>query len=247
VTHEQAFLADIIAHPADDAPRLILADWLDERGGEGDAERAEFIRVQCALARLPPARDACECWESAYEPTSACPRCLREEALHARERELLARLCVRLPGETPFGTRCVMTLDSRVRPDESSLPVLTLRRGFVGAAALAVTDYLDHTEALQAAQPVREVRLTLGAWAGEGLLVNLLCERMVGRLHTLDLSRLAVRPRDWWRAIRQVRLPWRGLRRLLLPAGWAGRPDGGELASRTSAQLPGIEVALGEG
>jgi uncharacterized protein (TIGR02996 family) len=46
----QAFLDDILAHPDDDAPRLIFADWLEE---EGDAERAEFIRVQIERARLP--------------------------------------------------------------------------------------------------------------------------------------------------------------------------------------------------
>jgi uncharacterized protein (TIGR02996 family) len=50
-TYEEAFLEDVIAHPEDDAPRLIYADWLDEQG-EGD--RADFIRVQHALAQLPP-------------------------------------------------------------------------------------------------------------------------------------------------------------------------------------------------
>jgi uncharacterized protein (TIGR02996 family) len=48
-----AFLADVKDHPADDAPRLILADWLDEYGGPPDAARAEFIRTQCALGGLP--------------------------------------------------------------------------------------------------------------------------------------------------------------------------------------------------
>jgi uncharacterized protein (TIGR02996 family) len=42
------FLAAIRAAPDDDAPRLIYADWLDEHG---QPERAEFIRVQCELAR----------------------------------------------------------------------------------------------------------------------------------------------------------------------------------------------------
>jgi len=46
---EGAFLQAIIADPDDDAPRLIYADWLDE---QGECERAEFIRVQCALARM---------------------------------------------------------------------------------------------------------------------------------------------------------------------------------------------------
>lgn len=50
MTEHDAFLADILENPEDDAPRLIYADWLDERG---ESERAEFIRVQCALAREP--------------------------------------------------------------------------------------------------------------------------------------------------------------------------------------------------
>jgi uncharacterized protein (TIGR02996 family) len=46
---EEAFLADILENPEDDAPRLVYADWLDEHG---EGERAEFIRTQIELARL---------------------------------------------------------------------------------------------------------------------------------------------------------------------------------------------------
>jgi uncharacterized protein (TIGR02996 family) len=45
-----AFLRDIKERPDDDTPRLVYADWLDE---QGDADRAEFIRVQCELERGP--------------------------------------------------------------------------------------------------------------------------------------------------------------------------------------------------
>jgi uncharacterized protein (TIGR02996 family) len=45
-----ALLRAVCHSPADDAPRLVYADWLDEHGRP---ERAEFIRVQCELARLP--------------------------------------------------------------------------------------------------------------------------------------------------------------------------------------------------
>jgi len=44
-----ALLAAIRAAPDDDAPRLVYADWLEEHG---QPEWAEFIRVQCELARL---------------------------------------------------------------------------------------------------------------------------------------------------------------------------------------------------
>ena len=46
----QAFLQAILEAPNDDSPRLIAADFLEERGGSGDGDRAEFIRVQCELS-----------------------------------------------------------------------------------------------------------------------------------------------------------------------------------------------------
>jgi uncharacterized protein (TIGR02996 family) len=46
-----AFLETIAARPDDDAPRLIYADWLEERGDP----RSTFIRLQCALEHLRPA------------------------------------------------------------------------------------------------------------------------------------------------------------------------------------------------
>jgi uncharacterized protein (TIGR02996 family) len=46
-TEDAALWRAVVADPHDDAPRLILADWLEEHG---QPERAEFIRVQCELA-----------------------------------------------------------------------------------------------------------------------------------------------------------------------------------------------------
>jgi uncharacterized protein (TIGR02996 family) len=49
MTDHDTFLQAILAQPDDDLPRLIYADWLEE---QGDAPRAEFIRVQCELAGM---------------------------------------------------------------------------------------------------------------------------------------------------------------------------------------------------
>jgi uncharacterized protein (TIGR02996 family) len=49
---EAAFLKAITDDPESDAPRLVYADWLDEHD---QPERAEFIRLQCALAGMPAA------------------------------------------------------------------------------------------------------------------------------------------------------------------------------------------------
>lgn len=45
----EALLADVLARPDDDAPRLVYADWL---AAQGDA-RGELVQVQCELATLP--------------------------------------------------------------------------------------------------------------------------------------------------------------------------------------------------
>jgi uncharacterized protein (TIGR02996 family) len=68
MTAPAAFLDAIRAQPDDDTPRLVYADWLDDRG---DASRAEFIRLQCELSR----------W---------VPELRRRTALQRRERDLLA-------------------------------------------------------------------------------------------------------------------------------------------------------------
>jgi uncharacterized protein (TIGR02996 family) len=47
---ETVFLHDVLDHPDDDSPRLVYADWLEDNG---QPERAELIRVQCELARVP--------------------------------------------------------------------------------------------------------------------------------------------------------------------------------------------------
>jgi uncharacterized protein (TIGR02996 family) len=52
---EEGMLLEIAADPADDTPRLIYADWLEDDGRPG---RAELIRVQLALA---DARKGCMC------------------------------------------------------------------------------------------------------------------------------------------------------------------------------------------
>jgi uncharacterized protein (TIGR02996 family) len=56
MTLDKAFLADILAHPDDDAPRLIYADCLEENG---DPERAEFIRLQCKLEKMTEGDPCC--------------------------------------------------------------------------------------------------------------------------------------------------------------------------------------------
>jgi uncharacterized protein (TIGR02996 family) len=65
-----ALYAAILAHPDEDALRLVYADYLEEHG---DSDRAEFIRAQCRLAAM-------NVWDDGFSATDA--RCRRLIAEH---------------------------------------------------------------------------------------------------------------------------------------------------------------------
>jgi uncharacterized protein (TIGR02996 family) len=113
-----SLLAAIRAAPDDDAPRLVYADWLIERGDP----RGELIQVQCALARRPD-----------------------DATLAARQRVLLTRHRAAWTQHLPiwaresatfergFVTSCVVPDEARLLAGEDALraawPPLTLRPG----------------------------------------------------------------------------------------------------------------------
>jgi uncharacterized protein (TIGR02996 family) len=76
---DAAYLRAVCWSPFDDGPRLVWADALDERG---ECARAEFVRVQCELARLYPG------WSGEPAPDSLGAGGPYAE-LRRRERELL--------------------------------------------------------------------------------------------------------------------------------------------------------------
>jgi uncharacterized protein (TIGR02996 family) len=145
LSQEQAFLADIGANPDDDTPRLVFADWLTERDGPGDSERAEFIRVQCQSQHLPP----CTCSFGRVLTSSSCRRCL------ALLRELRLR----------FEVQDRLRDEWRSWADERNGPspwweAWEFRRGFVEHVTLKADDWCRYAERLLATQPIREVTLT---------------------------------------------------------------------------------------
>lgn len=152
----EPFLAAICATPEDDGPRLIYSDWLEERG---DAERAEFIRVQCKLARLDPrpmrtmiARiDRGEVQQNSDEAKGSILAQAAYDDLEKRERELLpiviesCKLTVSGPGG-----------DWSWLPQKQSI----FRRGFVDEYTTDAEFWMVVGDAILAAHPVQVVRLT---------------------------------------------------------------------------------------
>ena len=54
MTELDAILDDIRTNPAEDLPRLALADWLMEQDDAASRSRGEFIHARCRAASLPP-------------------------------------------------------------------------------------------------------------------------------------------------------------------------------------------------
>lgn len=159
MTDGDALLRAILDEPADDAPRLVYADWLEENG---QPERAEFIRVQCG-ANL----GVCEMEPNSYgEPFCLsgsgrlgrpfpCHYC----ALRRRERELLRLEWATVPDALDGAARKLKGVAGfRVfRPGDADF---VFRRGFVEKVVCRAADFLAHADALTAAQPITEVELT---------------------------------------------------------------------------------------
>ncbi len=86
-----SFVRSIVQTPEDDGPRLVFADWLEE---QGEAPRAELIRIQCELARGVEER-------------------ARFVQLRVRERELVKQHADKWLG--PLATTCYVARDSLER------------------------------------------------------------------------------------------------------------------------------------
>lgn len=151
-----ALLRRILEDPADDSARLVYADWLEE---QGDADRAEFIRVQCS---------PCECKYSHHNRSSQCGRCQREQALLDKhvmdwmdETEELGAVGHVTIGLTPpyqhhhGGWICL------ARGSGGPTIEADFVRGFVGRIQAKSEDFMRHAAEIFAIQPViTEVRLT---------------------------------------------------------------------------------------
>ncbi len=129
------FIPAIRANIDDDTPRLIAADWLEE---QGQAERAEFIRAQCELAKMTCSHmshpEPC-CYEVGSPDGSKCGR------LRQRDFSLGGRLpATKVIHENCEGWGC--------------------RRGFIEVITCTATNWLAHADAILREHPVREVRLT---------------------------------------------------------------------------------------
>jgi uncharacterized protein (TIGR02996 family) len=219
---DAAFLRAIIDNPDDDLPRLVYADWLDEHG---EPARAEFIRVQCELARLT--------W---HDPPA--------ERLRQRQRELLAEHETRWTGPLAefvagfefrrgFIENVSLGAGAFLRHGESlwrSAPVRGVR----------LTNAWEEIDKLAAAPHLGRVRSLLlsGNYLGTEEAVTLLESPHLTQLEELDLSTNHLRAAAVEALARSPRLV--GLRVLDLTGNDVGSEGVAALAA--SPFLYGLEI-----
>lgn len=140
ITSAELF-SEILRNPEDDALRLIYADRLDE---EGEHARAEFIRVQMALAALPQPKKL----TSADSSWDAELIAMNEEDPH---HERLLRRSLTLLGKNR--KRWVPSHAQRWLTGGS------FQKGFLTVVALRLLSWLRHGPELVLTTPLVEVRL----------------------------------------------------------------------------------------
>jgi uncharacterized protein (TIGR02996 family) len=161
VTEHEAFLAEVLAHPDDDGPRLIYADWLQGQESQAARDRGEFIRVQCELAAMDERGEGTIDSEIGHtcvdHPCPVCAQVDRYERLQGRERALWPDVFD--PREWRFLGE---SMDAVLGPVGRHLAAVRLvyHRGFVGVVSLPAMLWLDHGAAAMATAPIREVRFT---------------------------------------------------------------------------------------
>lgn len=140
-----AFIQSIIENPADDTPRLIFADWLEEHG---EADRSEFIRCQIELAAIQRlVRDKGEEFGPSAEKINGL--CRRQLDLLEEHREQWFQLPSLRPGlveNMPFYWWPVAAM--------GSIPL----RGFIAEVFCVLDDWIKYGPHIVREQPVEVVR-----------------------------------------------------------------------------------------
>jgi uncharacterized protein (TIGR02996 family) len=239
MSDEAALYAAIMAHPDEDTPRLVYADWLDEHAdallGRVPAEvraRAEFIRLQIDLAR---------------------------DGLNAKKRKAAEIRCTEL--EAAHSGLWLAPLWAACR--DGPRPGVVFRRGFVGEATGPLADV---RWAVAAAETHTVERLSFETQAvhppPSATHVALALCPALARISRVDFNSLpipvalALLPSPHFTGLRSLRVGWVptevmealgrspaavGLRELWVTGGYSAAPPGSGLRAFLAARWPALE------
>lgn len=224
------FIEDIVANRADDTPRLIFADWLDDHG---DEDHALFIRLQVEAAATGQTDCQRKMPEIGVVPGGSsqirmlrcgcCKFCLPHMAA-----ELLHQVQgAAFIGEMPFSYAHDCNHYSLHKDFARDHPSLYLWRGFVAVVRVSCQAWLDHGRELVKAHPIERVELI-------DVRVTNVCENWRGEKFALPFwaglpKRPAGRPWPWefnptvstWAETEEAAKAARGIQAL----EWARTPE----------------------
>ncbi|HYH63950.1 MAG TPA: TIGR02996 domain-containing protein [Urbifossiella sp.] len=192
MTDEAALLAAVRAHPDDDTPRLVYADWCDDYGR---AERAAFVRCQVALERIEePATHAAK-------PVEGCLGC----QLIAEERALRDLVgcdgvpvgigSIQVTWRRGFVEACEVSAEAWVRHGDALLAAHPVKRVRLTTRLIYLIGTREGDERLYRLRGRNVVRLP-AAWGDRSARTELgLLAAEWPEVVTFDLSAAAVRRR----------------------------------------------------
>lgn len=164
-TAADAMLADILANPDDDLPRLVFADWLMEQPDAGSQARGLFIAAEIALVREDVASHEfmIDCREAGFYGTAlACSRCKRHHEL-TKQRDRALRSVQAMADHLGLSGATVSTGAKWLRitcdTEQGATLEVHFDRGFVDAVHCPAGDWLKAGPALVRRHPVRRVEI----------------------------------------------------------------------------------------
>lgn len=160
------FVRAVLVTPQDDAPRTIYADWLEE---QGDAARAEFIRLGCELAAWPRGMCKAGCYQRLH--SALCPianvasRCTLLLASNvgvwtkSLPESLTTKKCPYCVDKPMCGETGVLEC-RQCKYRATGLDRVDFSRGFVSHVTLTRAEFMEHAAEIFARHPITSVRLS---------------------------------------------------------------------------------------
>lgn len=164
------FVQEILAHPDDDAPRLIFADYLEEHGDP----RGEFIRVQCEIASLTKPSQQPSRMYGADERYTHPEKCVRSRGRLDEFKRLLRRQLELLSQH----------VNAWVAPLDGKATGVLFERGFIDGFTTTGATFVKHVEQWLRHVPLRRIRIQKFDRAWDRFLAS----PYLAYLHVLDLD-----------------------------------------------------------
>lgn len=157
IDHYRHLLRCVLENPEDDAPRLVLADWLMENG---QPERGEFIQCQIEIASVRHGLDECYMMDLSHCDPQRAGLSRKLDSLVKRERVLLGTMLDTSTSKNRMETKASFLWIQEAFGRLSLITNHDWRRGFIDSFRMPVDQFISNAKQIFSCQPVTHVELT---------------------------------------------------------------------------------------